>query len=111
MAWCICGASERSFRSRREHEQACRHPDAPKWSEVNPHKAVPSPVVTRPAAPAVTRAVVTSVVTQQASGVVTPGSSSTARGRRWLAANRAKRNAYMRDYRDRKRAEARPVRA
>jgi hypothetical protein len=64
----------------------------------------PRAVVTAPSAPVVTRR----LVTQEPSGVVTRGKSSTERGRPWLAANRAARNAYMRDYRKRKRASAEP---
>ena len=92
MAWCVCGLND-ALNGRRHN---CRHPDGPRWSETNPHKA-PARVVTQPSAP---------VVTQEPSGVVTRGKSSTERGRRWLAANRAERNAYMRDYRKRKRASA-----
>jgi len=63
--------------------------------------------VTHKPAPVVTQPVVTgSVVTQSPSSVVTRGkSTSTERGRRWLAANRDKRNAYMRDYRAKRAAE------
>ena len=83
--WCVCGRTDAFGRT-----HTCRHPDGPRWSDVNPH--------------VVTQAVVTRlVVTQSPPAVVTQrGSGSTERGKRWLAANRERRNAYMRDYRKRK---------
>ena len=45
MAWCICGRSDAI--GGRTH--TCRHPDGPRWSEVNPHKpAMPEPVTHNP---------------------------------------------------------------
>ena len=40
MAWCICGLND-ALNGRRHN---CRHPDGPRWSEIDPHKAAPEPV-------------------------------------------------------------------
>ena len=47
------------------------------------------------AAPAVSNTVINTVVNEQSDTVV---NASTARFRRWIVANREKRNNYMRDY-------------
>ena len=50
MAWCICGLND-GLNGRRHN---CRHPDGPRWSDVNPHKVQPGAGVTHRERPSLT---------------------------------------------------------
>jgi hypothetical protein len=86
IAWCICGRSDAI--GGRTH--TCRHPDGPRWSEVNPHKSSPN----GPIAP----------LPSPNRPVEASPNSGASRNARWRAKNRDHYNAGMRELMRRKRA-------
>jgi hypothetical protein len=95
MAWCICGLND-GLIGRRHN---CRHPDGPRWSDVNPHT---SSAAAAPVDVANDVANTPHVANSSRGPDVANGSSPTYRYR-----DPARRRAYMRDLMRRRRAAER----